>query len=47
MKYKCRICGKVFESKVGKGNDHLHMARHGYNLWGAKKLGLVEGVEEA
>jgi hypothetical protein len=43
-KYRCKICGEVFESTVGKGNKHGHMSKHGYNLKGAiyyKKVSLV------
>ena len=46
-KYKCLICGEQFESNVGKGNKHSHMASHGYNLSGAIRLKKAISIEEA
>lgn len=34
-KYKCLVCGEVFDTRTGKGK--MHMAGHGYNLeWSVK-----------
>jgi hypothetical protein len=44
-RYRCKICGDVFDTRTGKGR--LHMANvHGRNLAYAIKVGLVERLEE-
>jgi len=41
-RYRCKICGEVFDTQTGRGK--MHMAGHGYSLKGALKLGCAETV---
>ena len=44
-RYRCRLCGEVFDTRTGKGR--MHMANvHGRSLKYAVEAGLVEKLEE-
>jgi len=42
-KFRCLICGEVFDTRTGKGKMHMTY-EHGFSLEGAIRLGKAEAV---